>query len=654
MWCKLKSLSIILKRILYSLVLAMFLLACQPDNFVIKSPDESLRVVFEICAGIPSYSVFQNDSAVIYKSTLGVQMKELNLSKELVLMSAEKEGLVRDEYTMQQGKRRDMVYEANQRRFEVGNERGEKMDIVFRVSNDGVAFRYEFPDTGELQIIENELTAFKFPEGTKMWMQPMSEAKTGWEHTNPSYEEEYLEAIPVGTQAPTGAGWVYPALFQTDETWVLITEAGLKDDYCGSRLFSQPGTGEMKIGFPSSREVVTGEGALPTSEQAWVSPWRVMVIGSLSTIVESTLGTDLADPAISMDQSWVKPGVASWSWGVLKDNSVNYEVTRQFIDYAASMNWQYCLVDADWDTRIGEERIRELSTYAQEKGIGLILWYNSAGDWNTTPYHPKSALLTHEQRVAEFSKLKKMGIKGVKIDFFGGDGQSMIAYYHAIMKDAADFELLVNFHGATLPRGWHRTYPHLMTAEAIKGFEFITFFQEVADHQPRHCSMLPFTRNVFDPMDFTPMCFGEIPNITRKTTNAFELALPTLFHSGIQHLVEIPESMATVPDYVHSYLSELPASWEDTRLVDGFPGKLVVLARKSGDVWYVTGINGEAREKILSLDLSFIGEAEGFYIGDGANHPSFEQQEIVVAQDVRNRVVLKPNGGFVMKLITKN
>jgi alpha-glucosidase len=313
------------------------------------------------------------------------------------------------------------------------------------------------------------------------------------------------------------------------------------------------------------------------------------------------------------------------------------------------MNWKYCLVDADWDTRIGIEKVKELVAYANVRGIGLLLWYNSAGDWNTTPYHPRSMLLTHEQRIKEFGMLKEMGIKGVKIDFFGGDGQSMIKYYHEILRDAAQFELLVNFHGATLPRGWHRTYPHLLTMEAIKGFEFITFGQENADQEATHAAMLPFTRNAFDPMDFTPMCFSEIPGIQRKTTNGFELALPTLFLSGIQHLAEIPSGMAAVPAYVKEYLSELPAQWEDTKFIDGFPGKLVVLARKSGDFWYVTGINGEALDKQLELDLSFMRGANGFMISDGAAHPEFSQNEISIG-DQPIPVSLKANGGFVMKL----
>ena len=265
---------------------------------------------------------------------------------------------------------------------------------------------------------------------------------------------------------------------------------------------------------------------------------------------------------------------------------------KQFIDYAADMHWKYCLIDAEWHKQIGEEKIKDLADYAKTKNVGMILWYNSAGDWNTTPQGPRDKMLTHESRVKEFEKLKAMGIAGLKIDFFGGDGQSMMAYYHDIMEDAEPFGLSLNFHGATLPRGWQRTYPHLMTMEAIRGMEFITFEQGNADQAPTHMATIPFTRNVFDPMDFTPMALNNIPNIKRRTTSGFELATAILFTSGIQHFAEIPQGMAKTPDYVKDFL-KWPAVWDDIQFLDGYPGKFVVLARKGDGRWYLAGINAD-------------------------------------------------------------
>lgn len=327
------------------------------------------------------------------------------------------------------------------------------------------------------------------------------------------------------------------------------------------------------------------------------------------------------------------------------DNQTVYDVQKKFIDYAADMHWDYTLIDSMWDSQIGYEKIKELIDYAATKNIGILLWYNSNGDWNDAPQTPRHLMLTHESRVKEFARLREMGVKGLKIDFFGGDGKSMIAYYVDILKDAADYGLLINFHGATLPRGWQRTYPNLMTAEAIKGFEFTTFSQADQDAAPAHIATALFARNLFDPMDYTPMVFGDIPNIKRATRNGFELAESILFISGIQHFVEIPEGMATVPDYVKTFLQDIPRNWDDVKFIDGIPGKYVVIARKSGDAWYLAGINAEESDKALTLDLSFIGNKKTALITDGATEREFTTMEI--ASDKATAVTLKPKGGFV-------
>ena len=313
------------------------------------------------------------------------------------------------------------------------------------------------------------------------------------------------------------------------------------------------------------------------------------------------------------------------------------------------MKWEYCLIDADWDTKIGYDKIKELADYAKSKKVDLILWYNSAGSWNTTPYHPRNALLTKELRNTEFQRLKTMGIKGIKVDFFGGDGQSMIAYYQDILEDAAKYGILVNFHGSTYPRGWARTYPNLVNMEAIKGMEFITFEQQNADLAPSHCCMLPYTRNIFDPMDFTPMNFSGIPNKQRRTTNSFELALSVLFIAGIQHFAETPTGMANVPEEVRKFLQELPTTWEDVKFIDGYPGKLVILARKSGNNWYVAGINGENTEKKVSIKLPFIKDDRTGTCFTDDNNSAFDIKTISVSPEHNLELNIKGNGGFVIK-----
>jgi alpha-glucosidase len=364
------------------------------------------------------------------------------------------------------------------------------------------------------------------------------------------------------------------------------------------------------------------------------------------------LGTDLAPPAMVKDISFVQPGKASWSWINSKDDNITFNEQKKYIDYAADMHWQYCLIDADWDTKIGYDKIAELSAYARQKNVGLLLWYNSAGDWNTVAYHPKDVLLTKEGREKEFSRLQALGIKGVKIDFFGGDGRSMIQYYIDILHDAAKYKLLVNFHGATLPRGWQRTYPHLMTAEAIYGMEMVTFDQRAADKQANHCAMLPFTRNAFDPMDFTPMNLTGLTssNCTRKTTPAFELALSVLFLSGIQHYAQAPEGMVRVPNDVKAFLRNLPGNWDEVKFLDGYPGKYAVIARRSGNRWYIAGINGDKNEKKINLDMATFKKTKATLFRDGANGELFSKTVLNTAQQKKCDITLNVNSGFVMVL----
>ena len=616
----------------------------------LTSPNQQLNVkVFVTQAQTLAYSVDSAAQPVVLESALGLAVTDADFTAGITLESVSPISQVNDNYTMRVGKKHQIDYKANEQTFVIKNAQGNRLSVIFRVSDDGVAFRYALTDAGiaHKQFVK-ETTSFRFAETAKAWLQPIAVAQTGWSNVNPSYEENYQMGIPVGTASTLGAGWVFPALFNTNNRWVLISEAGMDGTWHASRLAHDSSHGEYKVDIPQAPEVFTHGALLASGTDKLISPWRILAIGDLATLMESTLGTDVVEPAVAMNQEFIKPGHSSWSWAILKDDFTTFEVQKQFVDYAADMHWDYTLVDADWDKKIGYEKLQELVDYAAQKNIGILVWYNSSGDWNLTPYSPKSELLTHEQRSAVFSRLQKIGVKGVKIDFFGGDGQSMIAYYVDILKDAAQHDLLVNFHGATLPRGWQRTYPNLMSIEAIKGFEFTTFAQADEDVVAQHVAAALFTRNLFDPMDFTPMVFGDIPNIERATENSFELAESVLMVSGIQHFAEIPEGMATVPEYVKDFLRELPREWDDVKFIDGYPGKFVVIARRAGDVWYVAGINAEQGDKSLTLDLGFMGAKQGTLITSGDTERSFSQRAI----DSKTPVTLsvRPSAGFVMVL----
>lgn len=642
------------KHFLTALCLSIATLSLQAasNKLMLKSPNGKLAIEAEVNAkGQPVYSVKLNNKAVILQSALGLETENADFTKGVKVTLISKVTKLQETYSAPAEKRATRTYAVNCASLKLTSANKKTLNVEFKATNEGVAFRYLTSDTNPIAV-KSEKTTFKFPTTAKAWLHPHANVKEGWCGTQPSYEEQYEYEIPVGTKSPLVAGWSFPALFHSSENWVLITEAGLTPNYVGTRLAQNSPNGEYSIGFPQK-----GETMLPTDPEypvsaTIVSPWRVIVVGSLSTVVESQMVSDLAPAADKKtDFSWVKTGISSWSWGVLHDESVNYDVTKQFIDYASLMTWEYCLVDADWDRRIGYDKVQELAQYAKSKNVGLVLWYNSSGLWNTTVYSPKNALIERDARRKEFERIHKMGIVGIKVDFWPGDGQSAIQYYYDMLQDAADAHLVINFHGTTVPRGWSRTFPNLVSMESIRGFEFTTFDQKDTDKAPKHLTMMPFARNVVGPMDFTPVCFGEIVDKNRRTSNGFEIALSVVLQSGVQHFVEIPESMAKQPDYVIDFMKTLPRHWDDVKLLDGFPGKYVVMARKCGNKWYIGGINSQAETQKLTLDLSElkITSAQITLITDGDTNRSFIQKPATISNN-KLEVEIKPNGGFVVVL----
>ncbi|HES60118.1 MAG TPA: glycoside hydrolase family 97 protein [Caldithrix sp.] len=620
------------------------------DTYTIKSPNDKIQVNFSLTSGgEPVYSISHSGSVILRPSKLGIVRSDEDFSTNLVLESVSDESIVTDNYRLLHGKRLNCSYEGTKRIFYLKNANSQKMEIIFQVSNDGAAFRYHFPEKTDKPVtIYKELSTYHFDLSTRAFLQPCADARMDWCYASPSYEEYYQLDIPVGTIAKNPAGWVMPALFKKDKFWISITETAVDTNYCGTRLSQFSPDGEYSVQFPQPQERRGYEPYLPESVLPWTTPWRIIAItDNLADLVESTLETDLAGPARYDVSSWLEPGIASWSWVILKDDKTVYDTQKEFIDFAAKMNWKYCLIDALWDTQIGYDKIKELADYAKTKDVKILLWYNSAGDWNTTPQTPRDKMLTAKTRSAEFKILQDMGIGGIKVDFFGGDGQSMMKYYIDILRDAAKYNLAVNFHGCTFPRGWYRTYPNLVSMEAIRGEEYITFGQSFADNQPSHCTALPFTRNLFDPMDFTPVNFSGIPNIKRRTTKGFEIASSVLFTSGIQHIAETPAGMAAQKDFVIEYMSSLPSTWDDVQFIDGYPGKFVILARKKGDTWYIAGINGETTERIVSMQAPFIEQnSQAVMITDG-DDKDLIKKEIKFSDPLT--ITMKPYGGFIIK-----
>ncbi|HRX83384.1 MAG TPA: glycoside hydrolase family 97 catalytic domain-containing protein [Phycisphaerae bacterium] len=628
---------------------------------ILASPDGRIIVTFERTpAGELTYAVSLNDHVVLEPSPLGIATTCGAWLRNLEITDCTSSETIHTDYRLLHGKRRECHYTANRCIVLARNADGLTLRIVFQVSNDGVAFRYELPACGENKAatVQREATGFDFPLQSRAWLLPMDEGHSGWSSVHPCYERFYEVDVPVTAQSPTSTGWACPALFHVrDDAWALVAESNVTGNYCGSRLSSPTDGGLYVITFPDPKENNGAGSAAPEIALPFVSPWRVVILGeTLKPLVESTLIEDLADPSRLAEAPYVKPGRATWSWLREKDPATIFDRQKDYVDLAAKLGFEYCLVDALWDVQIGYEKIGELVKYAASRGVGILVWYNSNGDWNDAPQSPKDRMHTHAVRMEEFKRLRELGVKGVKIDFFGGDKQTTMQLYLDTLADAAQFDMLVNFHGATIPRGWDRTWPNLMSMEGVRGYEFFTFSQEGADQAPAHACMVPFIRNVIGPMDFTPTCLGRYLDsehkVERRTSDAFDLAMAVVYESGIQHFGVTPDDIAGAPAIVLDYLRALPATWDEIRFLDGFPNRYVVIARRAGDRWFVGGINGQDRPQPVDCDLGFIGQSpKGVLIEDGKAGEGLKAGAVEGADAARLKLTIPAHGGFVFRSV---
>jgi hypothetical protein len=441
--------------------------------------------------------------------------------------------------------------------------------------------------------------------------------------------------------------WSYPALFNSRDStcWYLIHEADVNRSNCGSKLSNIADKSSYKITFPDPGD---GEGeAQPTITLPWKSPWRVIIIGSLADIVESTLVDDVCPPSNLTNTEWIKPGKASWNYWSNNHGTKDYKVVCEFADLAAAMNWPYTLLDWEWDQMSNGGNLEDALKYIHSKGIKPLLWYNS-GAFKWVQATPRDRMLTHENRIEEFSKLKKLGVVGVKVDFFLSEKQDMIRYYLDILDDAARYEIMVYFHGCLVPRGWARTYPHLMTYEGIRGAEWYNNGPEFTTTAPEHNAVIPFTRNVVGSMDYTPVTFtnSQYPHIT---SYGHELALSVVFESGIQHMADRPSGYNELPDAARTFLKEVPNAWDDTKLIDGYPGRDIIIARQKHNIWFIGGLNSETLEKKKTLIFNFMTEAVKYkltLIADGKHDKELTTSYLVVDKSSSIDIKMLRRGGF--------
>ncbi|WP_106603551.1 glycoside hydrolase family 97 protein [Chitinophaga ginsengisoli] len=580
-------------------------------------------------------------SEVTPRIDLGLLRSDQDFSKELKFLKAGKPILINEQYTALHGKRAVCTNSANEVILSFENPSKAKLDIIIRAYNDGIAFRYGFPEKQGTFTIKDELTAYAIPKETVRWMEKWNTANEGL----------YVSMSDSSIQREQ---WCYPALFRLKDSscWFLLHEADVNRTYCGTKLSNTNDGSSYKLTFPDPGDGRGLGASQPTVTLPWQSPWRVMIIGTLADIVASTLVDDVSASSVVKNTGWIKPGIASWNYWSSNHGTKDYKIVCEFADLAAEMNWPYTLLDWEWDEMSNGGNLEDALQYIHSKGVQPLMWYNSGGPHTYVNSTPRDRMLTHEKRVEEFMKLKKLGVAGVKVDFFESEKQDMIKYYLDILMDAAQFEMMVYFHGCLVPRGWTRTYPNLMTHEAVRGAEWYNNGPDFTMAAPAHNAILPFTRNVVGPMDYTPVTFtnSQYPHIT---SYGHELALSIVFESGIQHLADRPEGYRLLPDAAKTFLKEVPAAWDDTRLLGGYPGKDVMIARRKNSAWFIGGINAEILEKKKTITFSFLPEGVKYkltLISDGRHDKDLAVQYLTVDSSSSVEINMLRRGGVVAVL----
>ena len=629
-------------------IFSVFVLNCLTANAQeIISPSKNIKVELtnkkssddnnysRICFRI----LYKGDSEyveVLPNSPLGIIRNDQRFVDDLSLLEESDAIVIHDQYEMIRGKRKMCEDFGTEKVFSYKNSNNQPLDIVFRVYNDGVAFRYIFPNHSDSLVnITDEATTYILPENTCRWMQPFNDVY-----------EDFFSFSQTGLSKKKKQEWGFPALLKVNNQplWVLISEANLTENNCGTKLSNLDNLNQYKVTYPSARDNFKQTGVV--TKLPWKSQWHTLIIGQLSDIVESTLITDVSEPNKLKDTDWIKPGPVSWIYWANNHGSKDYRKVVEYVDLAVEMNWPYVLIDWEWDVMSNGGNIIDAVKYANSKGIKPMIWYNSGTSWLDPT--PNDRLLTEEKRAREFKWLNEIGVFGIKVDFFAGDQQDMMKYYIDILRDAAKYHLMVNFHGATIPRGWSRTYPNLMTMEAVYGAEWYNNRPTLTNKAAGHNTTLPFTRNVIGSMDYTPVTFSnsQHPHIT---SYGHELALSVVFESGLQHFADRPTAYITLPTQPKEFLKHVPVSWDDTKLLDAYPGEKVIIARKKENQWYFGGLNGKEEAQTLEINFDFLGKGNFNLqlIKDGKDDKSFACETVKVKKGDNLKIDCLPRGGFV-------
>jgi hypothetical protein len=636
------------------------------DNKTISSPDGKLIVTICDNDGNLSYKVNYDGVEMLKPSALGIKTDYADFTGGLSLKAAE-EKKIEKSYDITRTKKSHIEYKANQIVLDYVNKDKRSLRVTFNVSDNDIAYRYTLlrgeNDNPKVAVVYNETSSFNFPDKTTTFICPQITPMTGWERTKPSYEEEYKADAPMAEKSQYGVGYTFPCLFRIgNDGWALVSETGVTSGFCGSRLSDYKPQSGYTIAYPQKGEA-NGFGseyaAIPVPGS---TPWRTITIGkTLKPIVETAIPFDVLDPLYEAKYEY-KPGRYTWSWLIWQDKSVNYDDQVQFIDLASKMGYEYVLVDNWWDTQIGHERMAKLSAYAQSKNVHLMLWFSSNGVENDAPQGPRDIMNNSIMRKREMAWMQKIGVKGIKVDFFGGDKQHTMQLYEDILSDANDYGLQVIFHGCTLPRGWERMYPNYAGSEAALASENIYFTDYHAKKEGFEMTMHPFARNAVGSFDWGGVIMNHYLSRDNKsrhqrfTGDVFEMATAITNQCSINCVEITPNAIDALPEFEKSWLKNIPTKWDDVKFIAGYPTKYAVIARKSGNKWYVGGINGTDKPITLTLNIDMLaGKTVNLYSDNakkkGEIFTSSALKTLKISKDGKTKITIQPMGGIIINAL---
>lgn len=577
--------------------------------WLVHSPHGALTIAFALDGdGAPRFSVRSRDRVVVAASRMGLALRDGGpLERDLGVLDARRQ--THDEtYDLVAGKARRARDQYHELVVSLGETRPprRRLDIVFRAYDDGVAFRYVLPPQQGLDgiTIVAEATEFHFPANHRCWALELDGFHTSFEG---DYRPATLDELTPGRLIGL------PLTIQRDDGLALaLTEARLTD-YAGMYVARAAGVERMlsvTLAPLPDEPAVCVRGALPLS-----SPWRVLLSGdSPGALIESTVVLNLNDPVALDDTAWIKPGKVAWDWwsgdmvsDVAFEGGMNDATMRHYIAFAAAVGLEYMLIDGGW---YGEPNVPAaditrsvpaidlpgLVRYAGERGVGILVWMH----WKDIRDRMEEA----------FAYYERLGIKGVKVDFFDRDDQEIVRYCRRLIERAAHHRLLVDFHGIYKPTGIERTYPNLMTHEGVMGAEYNKWSARVT---PRHNVTLPYTRMLAGPMDYTPGAFHNVTPEAFVARQRAPMAIGTRCHQLAMYVIyESPLQM--VSDYPGAYRGQVgaeflrivPTTWDETRFLSGAIGEYIALARRHGTDWFVGAMTDASRT--LTLPLHFLGD----------------------------------------------